>query len=249
MLENNKNTIIAVYADRDVYGVYRRMIDMAYPYSFIKLTFGGDLQDTDEVWTCGFHIGRESANTTQSDLENIGSLQITAMADSIKTFFTHPQTRVPSKYRLQWVKMAAIGTNGKYLGAPVEYYYTTPGVGSSVSGFVPQNSSVFTIVSDKFKDPGKYNRFYLPAATPLGAGNFKLTAAQTQDMATRLAVLLNDINIALTVELSGIAVRVVSQKSGIYRSIDHARVGDIIDTQRRRRNALREEYSEAHVGL
>lgn len=220
---------------------------MAYPYSFIKLTFGGDLQDTDEVWSCGFHIGRESANTTQSDLENIGSVQLDAIRDSIASFVGKNAARIPSKYRLQWIKLAAIGTNGKYLGAPVEIYLTIPQAGTSTAGFVPQNSTVVTLVADKFKDPGKYNRFYIPAATPNTAGSYRLTQTQAEGLATAANIIIEDINLVLSAEFSGLRVRVVSQKAGIYRAVTKLRVGDLLDTQRRRRNALREEYVEENI--
>lgn len=220
---------------------------MAYPYSFIKLTFGGDLRDTDEVWACGFHIGRESANTTQNDLENIGSIQLQVIWDAIANFHSNGANDVPTNMRLQWVKMAAVGTNGKYLGAPVEHIYSTARSGSNTKGFIPSTAVVYTLVADKFKDPGKYNRFYLPTTPPTASNGHKLTSAETEDRATSLANIVNDINAALAVEFSGLRVRIVSQKTNIYRQVSSVRVGDIIDVQRRRRNALRESYNEHAV--
>lgn len=220
---------------------------MAYPYSFIKLTFGGDLNNTDEVWACGFHIGKESANTTQNDLENIGSVQLQVIWDAIDNFHSSADNAVPRDMRLQWVKMAAIGTNGKYLGTPVEHIYPSAQTGSSTASFIPSTAVVYTLVADKFKDPGKYNRFYLPTTPPSATLQHKLTSAQTQARATSLANFINDINAALAVEFAGLRVRVVSQKTNIYRQVSSIRVGDIIDVQRRRRNALRESYNEHAV--
>lgn len=220
---------------------------MAYPYSFIKMTFGGDLQDTDEVWSCGFHIGKESSNTTQADLESLSLFTTSGINTVLEDFYKNAGTRAPNKMRLQWIKFAAIGTNGKYLGAPVEYYYPTAIQGGNAGNFVPSTASVITLVADKFKDPGKYNRFYLPVVAPTGNGNYRETSGQTDGKALQVKGLIQGINIVLMAELLGLRIRVVSQKAGIYRDIDRVRVGDVIDTQRRRRNALREVYSEKNI--
>lgn len=233
--------------DRTVYRVYRRVFTMAYPYSFIKMTFGGDLTDTDEVWSCGFHIGKESSNTTQADLESLSLFTTSGINTVLQSFYTSAQARTPQKMRLQWIKFAAIGTNGRYLGAPVEYYYPSAVNGSTNAPFIPSTASAITLVADKFKDPGKYNRFYLPVIAPTSNGAFKETKTETENKALQVKGLIEGINIVLMAELLGLRIRVVSQKAGIYRDIDRVRVGDVIDTQRRRRNALREEYAEESV--
>ena len=220
---------------------------MAYPYSFIKMTFGGDLQDTDEVWSCGFHIGKESSNTTQADLESLSLFTTSGINLVLEDFYKHANTRAPNKMRLQWIKFAAIGTNGKYLGAPVEYYYPTAIQGGNAGSFIPSTASVVTLVADKFKDPGKYNRFYLPVVAPTGNGKYHESPTNTDNKALQVKGLIEGINIILMSELLGLRIRVVSQKAGIYRDIEKVRIGNIIDTQRRRRNALREVYSEENV--
>lgn len=220
---------------------------MAYPYSFIKMTFGGDLKDTDEVWSCGLHIGKESADTTQAELEGMSLFTTSGIDTVLRDFYNSSETRAPANMRLQWVKLAAIGKNGKYLGAPVEHHYGRFVSGGQTGPFIPSTASAVTLVADKFKDPGKYNRFYLPVVAPKGVGQFKETKAFTDAKALQVKGLIEGINIVLMSEFAGLRIRIVSQKTTIYRDIDKVRVGDIIDTQRRRRNALREEYSEENV--
>lgn len=220
---------------------------MAYPYSFIKMTFGGDLVGTDEIWSCGLHIGKENENTTQSDLESMSLFTTSGINLVLEDFYKSQDSGTPSKMRLQWIKLAAIGTNGKYMGTPVEYFYPSAVSGGSTLPFIPSTASAVTLVSDKFKDPGKYNRFYLPVCAPAGNNAFKERKDQTDAKALQVKGLIEGINIVLMSEFAGLRIRVVSQRSGIYRDIERVRVGDIIDTQRRRRNALRETYSEEEV--
>lgn len=219
---------------------------MAYPYDFIKFTFGGQLAGNNEIWTCGFHIGNSNTDVTAGQFLAFED-ELVALSALVRAYIVDAAMRIPSGASVQWIKLALIGKDGKYVREPLEYILPSAGVGASTSGYVPQASTVVTLVSAKFKDPGKYNRFYLPAAAPNSTGAYRLTAAQIAAMSARSAEFLADVNdIAFAIDPQ-LSVEVVSQNVNMYYSAYAARVGDVLDTQRRRRNKIAENYSDSSI--
>lgn len=219
---------------------------MAYPYDFIKFTFGGQLAGNNEIWTCGFHIGDTNKDVTIGQFNALED-SLSSLGAVVRTYIIDSVMRIPSGASVQWIKLALIGKDGKYVTEPLEYILPVAGIGGASQGYIPQASTVVTLVSGKFKDPGKYNRFYLPAAPPSGTSVYRLTQAQTDAMALRSAQFLSDINGIVFVEADGLIIEAVSQNVQEYYDIVYARVGDVFDTQRRRRNKIAENYSETNI--
>ncbi len=220
---------------------------MAYPYNFIKVTFGGKLRDTEEIWACGFHLAKRTENISVTEFETKGPTDITLIANEIKAFYNETNNLIPTYMRLEWVKLALIGTNGKYQTAPVEYEYSPASGGGSGQGFVPSTAAVITLVADKYKDPGKYNRFYIPICAPQATNQFVMTNAHIESLATTAAEMVRDINSGTTIGGSELNVTAVSQRVTSYLPIASVKVGNVIDVQRRRRNKLVETYKEQNV--
>lgn len=220
---------------------------MAFPYSYFKLTFGGSLSGTEEIFSCGLALAREESDVTLNDLSDLSAGNLGNIANTISDFFSDNRNGVPSKYRLEWFKIALIGTNGKYIGPPAEFIWSSPvRGGDNVKGFIPSTAVVYTLMSKKFKDPGKYNRFYLPTVPP-NTYNFKLTNDETSDRAESASEFILALNVFFLAEFTSIQVRAVSQRVSSYKRIEDVKVGNIIDSQRRRRNRLYETYSEVPV--
>lgn len=221
---------------------------MAYPYQFIKFTFGGALAGNNEIWTCGFHLGHGTAGVTVGQF-NALEASLPSLGDLVKSYITDASMRIPSGASVQWIKLALIGTDGKYVTEPLEYILPSSGAGQASTGYVPQASTVVTLVSGKFKDPGKYNRFYLPAAPPSGLGSYRLTQAQTEAMAATSAEFLGDVHEIVYHEANGLTIKAVSQNVSEYYDVIWARVGDVLDTQRRRRNKISENYYDTQLPI
>lgn len=216
---------------------------MAYPYNFIKVTFGGELQDTEEIWACGFHLAKRTENISVEEFETKGPTDITLIANEIKSFYSTTANLTPTTMRLDWVKLALIGTNGRYQTAPVEYTYSPRSGGGSAQGFIPSTAAVITLMADKYKDPGKYNRFYIPICAPSATSQYKMTNAHIESLATTAAEMVRDINLGTTIGGSELNVTAVSQRVTSYLPIHSVKVGNVIDVQRRRRNKLVEVYN------
>lgn len=220
---------------------------MAFPYNYIKLTFGGVLANTEEIWTCGFHIAKQDSDVNISNLPSEEGTKATEIVNALKEFHSSSDNRVPTNMRLNWVKFALIGKNGKYIGAPTEIILDPFQSGASSYGFIPSTAVVYTLVANKFKDPGKYNRFYLPTIPPKNIESFKETSTQGLDRANSLKTLIQAVNAAFAADAGAVAVRVISQRTTAYSAVDSIRVGDVIDVQRRRRNRLYETYQEVTI--
>lgn len=227
-----------------------------YREGFIKLTFGGQLAAGQDEWNCGINLTAQNDALIPIggvDLERAFDLYVEEMQDDIVTIFSayvkDVAMSIPVGATLDYVKLALIGTDGKYVkeAAVFEVIGVTGGVSNA---YIPQVSLVMTLQSEKFRDPGKYNRFYLPTVVPTSNGAYR--PSNTQRMAQRTADLLS----VLTREMSPFnnAVRVVpaavSSSDKIdepYREIKYVKVGNVFDTQRRRRNKIGETYSTVQV--
>lgn len=222
---------------------------MAYAWNFIKLTWGGSLANDEEIWTCGMHFANQNADVIGGAWTSIDETVMTNIADAIRTMHTTSGLAIPQGVRLEWVKVALIGRDGKYEQAPKEFILSTPAGGATSASYAPQLSTVITLQSDKYKDPGKFNRYYVPSLGPVGAPNYKYTSAMTAEMAETHATMIDSLNNIFN-SLSGqmgLRAAAVNQQTSTYEYITKVKVGSIVDTQRRRRNKLVEEYSEFPV--
>ena len=114
--------------------------------------------------------------------------------------------------------------------------------------YAPQLSTVFTFDSGKFKDPGKYGRMYIPTVGIAQNLNSVRPIADTTPMSVNFQTLINGINTITTTIGANLKVVVMSNKgSGITRPVELIKVGNVVDTQRRRRNQLVESYVQQTI--
>lgn len=227
-----------------------------YREGFIKLTFGGQLAAGQDEWNCGINLAAENDALIPIggvDLERAFDLYVEEMKDDIVTIFSSYVSatvmKIPAGATLDYVKLALIGEDGKYV-KEAAVFEVVDVTGGASNAYIPQVSLVMTLQSEKFRDPGKYNRFYLPTIVPISNNGYRPTG--TDLMAERTAELLS----VLTREMSPFnnAVRVypaaVSSSDKIeeaYREIKYVKVGNVFDTQRRRRNKIGEIYETVIV--
>lgn len=216
---------------------------MAYTRGFAKLTFGGAIAGGNDIWSCGLSFGGIGNEVAEDSNFALLAAAISDIGDEVQTFIGYTETLVPTGAKLDSIKLAHIGVDGHYLEEAVEIPWVSQG--SSNASYVPQNTIVNGLVSNKWKDPGKNNRFYLPSIPPPTTGAYQLSELEAEGYVSRLASFieaLNDIGVATT-GLGGAHVAVVSNSGeGYESSVVEVRVGRVIDTQRRRRNKLDEDY-------
>lgn len=221
---------------------------MAFDREHYKISFGGRLANNEEIWSCGLSLITYKGNSTDNVLWTEFESKMAAVVTEVEDYISHQNTFVPKGVKLEWVKAARIGTDGKYVSEP--YILPASAEGYYADNYVPQATFVNTLVSNQWRNPGKYNRFYLPGFLPGGGGIYKLSPTDNQAYVTALKSFIEGLNSAVSglPNLSSLYVGVVSNVgSGQSNEVIEVRVGNIIDTQRRRRNALVEDYKTADI--
>ena len=154
--------------------------------------------------------------------------------------------------RLGWIKVALIGTDGKYIPGVESKVFDFPtnpaGTGSfSVS---PQDSIVISLTTSVRRGLASRGRFYPPAGfgQPVNSTG-KLSSTVTDSIATRAVTMVNGINQIANANAGGslwlhIAYNV---REGAIRAIQGVEVGNLMDNQKRRRNKLSEVYSSVEL--
>lgn len=220
---------------------------MAFAFPVVRVTISGTAATGAEEWSTGFFVGSETAgasNPTQ------------AFADAIKTawqtFVTTASTGMSNTVTSNQVKVSQLGTDGKtILEDTIFSNWATPINGTnSTTLFPPQISLAATLASSLPRGLGAKGRMYLPGIMhPLISGGVISTANQTS-VGTNLKTFLDAVNTAAPVGSRVILASEGHKKTGtgqLNKVVTSVRVGNVYDTQRRRRNGIRETYTTANL--
>lgn len=217
---------------------------MAYPNNFIKVTFGGSVYNNKDIWVCGVNFGSPSGDLNLEDIAE--DIKLRDIPQAVQNWFTSQQAWISSQARLEWVKIAFIGADGKYALDPEIYDYDVTVTGAIGDGYhtpIPQHTTAITFESDVRRGAGRFGRIYPPLNGMIEADG-RVSEANADMMADAAAVMLGHIGSALSMpELTYIPPIIASQKTLKHNEITKVKVGRVIDTQRSRRNAFEEEYS------
>ena len=220
---------------------------MAFPHKVNRVTFHGTAFNAEEIWNTGFYIGSVGADA---------ALPTDLMASRInsfwQTFFQGANTKISNQYACYGVKVAQLNTDGTTVPDSVRYFDAAqPYAGNSTStNFPPQIALVATLVTASARGLGAKGRMYLPGIQAGLDANAKISSTDRGNIATNLAAMFNGINADADVPgtcMTASFGRVSPATVGVSQIITSVRVGNVYDTQRRRRNALVESYSSAAV--
>jgi hypothetical protein len=177
-------------------------------------------------------------------------LPTSAVLDSVRSryaaFHALPAVGIGSGALFTGVKAAVIGPDGRYPaeGNAIESLVTTPVAGGSTAIGIPQISTVVTLTTPLLRGKGSVGRMYLPpSGLRILVADGRLDAAAAQAIANAAGTFITDLNGLLDGDVS-----VFGQTgTGTARDVTGVRVGRVLDTQRRRRNAIPEGYTFASV--
>lgn len=204
---------------------------MAIPGTLMKLSWGGKLFDT-EQWNCSLYV-YGVAGITNSTPEG--------MSPILEGFHSNANAAMSSASRLDYVKYNIIDPiTGKYADESVSHshFLTSPvsGVGQPGPGQLTVCASLTTALQRGRAHSGRiYPPTSLTFATVDASG--RMTELAATGLTHEVKLLINEIN-----DTSGAAVVVYSKIGQIVQPVLGTRVGRVIDTQRRRRTSLLEEY-------
>ena len=215
---------------------------MAYAKDFTTLTLAGTLAQGNEIWTCGLHLDSLVSPVAPGDWEEVYTARAQEYADACSAFISDIDMKVPQDVLMNEVRLTHRGTDGKTIGEPI--IVQTNARGGANNGYAPQNAMVNTLVSNKARAPGRYNRFYLPVSLNPQNEVYKMEPGAQAAYAARLQEFIDALNTIGTQDEDNTQfVNVVSSAGeGSSLGVTKVMVGQIVDTQQRRRNALNEAY-------
>lgn len=237
---------------------------MAYhPHGLLR--FGG-AWFVSEIWSCGLRIiTDDSAATTQQWVDALepnepGGIPtlLQEVDPMIREWFQRTQTSASVEAKLNWIEWNAIGPDGKYADPGNPHRLDIPSgetpSGASTIPTWPQLATVVTLRSAVERGRGTHGRIYVPTGVA-AAANGRIGAGVAQNMADSAAQLFEEIATLQSLALAGEPrVGIVSAgdgpnapAQGPSRIVTRVQVGNVMDTQRRRRNQLAEVYVESPV--
>lgn len=221
---------------------------MGYAYKVNKVTIFGTSFGGAEEWSTGFFLGDPSADPLPPT-----DLGAQVIRDAWETFFELTANQISYVWKTDGVKIATLNTDGTTVTDSVRtsYYSTAIQGGYGSIGHPPQIACVASLQSAPGTGLGRKGRMFIPGVgAPMG-GDAHFVQTTATSIANTLAVFFNALNDSFDV---GDRVVLASKGrtppavgAGITRPVESVRVGNVLDTQRRRRNQLVETYSTATV--
>lgn len=221
---------------------------MAYNETHMLLAAHGALP-SGEVWSCGFRtVGAPGYTPTQDGLEAAAL----SAANAWRVFQNTASNGWATGVTLDGVTARAINTAG--VTTVLAERSPTAAAGAGTTLILPNQCAVVaTLITTKPGRTGK-GRIYLPLlGGGVGSGG-RMSSTFCTTIANGVKTIITSINTGLASAFPGagatIVVGVQSQKivgGGGQPAVTGVRVGDIVDTQRRRRDSIAEAYISVTV--
>ncbi len=218
---------------------------MAFAYKINRVTMSGTSFGGEEQWSTGFYMGYTAGDANlpqQSVVDAIGPLW--------QTFFLAASSKIHNQWQTTEVKIVQLAVNGTTVpDSQVYYTYPAPisgGGGAGVSVFPPQIALVATLVGPQARGLASKGRMFLPGVTAAVNANGRISDADRGTICTNVRTFLRgvtDIPGEDNVPMLASQGRGLLSVGAINHEVISVRVGNVYDTQRRRRNALTEAYS------
>nr|CRY96159.1 hypothetical protein [uncultured prokaryote] len=211
--------------------------------AFAKLVIGGVI-DTVQSWSVGISC---VANTTPSDADLDAWLTdvyplVSTWAGAANSF------KAINKAACTINTLNAYGYSelGTTAASSAEYRYGTPIAGTNSTGLSSQLALVATF---KTLRPGRHNtgRIYVPCTALVQGPANRVVTGTAQGLATATAGLLTALTGTIINSTETAAPIVPNSGAGPSQVITSVYVGDIVDTQRRRRDKYVETRYSANV--
>ena len=221
-----------------------------YAHNVNRVTISGDCFDGAEIWSTGFWMGSETADAGDP------ALSAEDIAGHWNAHFTTTAAITSNKYRTTQVKVSQHkASDGKVDLTKVDIYDLNPITtgNSAATKYPPQITLAATLTSDIQRGTGSKGRMYLPGINTVVGDTGKISATPQGNLVTSLKTMFDAINADADIPDRVILVsrgnKLVTIPGGDITYINPKnvnvtglRVGDVYDTQRRRRNDLPEVY-------
>jgi hypothetical protein len=221
---------------------------MAFDREHVLLTWGGELPGK-ETWTCSLRCAPTSivpgaVNISDGDLDGLMASYVPA----VKAFHARASTKIFTYASLLWVKAAAIDQNGKYKVGQVsvkEEQFAAVNGGGTSPGVPNQVALAVSLTTALPRGYGHAGRFYLPMPTTVpDASDGLITTGDADSVRGSVKTFLESIADVpgIDTDISPEPVVMSRHGSGSTHKITGCKIGRVLDTQRRRRRSLPENY-------
>lgn len=205
---------------------------VAYTSRHKLLTVFGTSWGGVETWSFGMRFLPTSGN------EAVTQAQANACATPVSTFWSTSSAGMPGSYALTGVKLAPIGTDGKYPPGEIPYISAigpTNGPGATPL-HVPQASTVVTFLASLTpRGRGSRGRVYLPPYATAMAANGTMGTSVPGLLLAAFRTMVLSLN---AVSNLGTLVIMSDLGTGITSNVTSLRCDNVYDTQRRRRRQI-----------
>lgn len=207
--------------------------DVAHLY----LQWGGTLPGN-ESWSCGVRF-RPVTAANSGDPAGM----IVACRTALTSYHADANTKIATLAKLTFVKLNMINTAGHYaIDSTFQEIVAPVSGGASVAAGSPnQMALAVSLTTDVTRGPAHRGRFYLPMPqVALDATLGTLSTVDANAIKTRTTTLITALN-AVSADYK---LAIFSRKDGApaHRDVVGVSVGRVLDTQRRRRKKIAEQW-------
>lgn len=225
----------------------------------LRLQMGGQFFDS-EIWSIGLRLAIGNGNTPPSG--PVISLwqewtrdNIADIADDCAAYVEASGSHFSNRAWLDYVKLNVVNEQGRYAseGETVEFRWADQDrPQGTLAPTWPQLSTCVSLLTAVTRGRASRGRFYVPTgAMGVDSGTGRMTQSDAQTMTLAAQTFVNALNNQPGIDVNNPRVVVASALGapGPVRDVTAVAVGDVLDTQRRRRNDLPEVYTTAGVTI
>lgn len=219
---------------------------MVYAHKVARVTLSGTMFGGTEIWSTGFFIGARDADLPSAPTQ----LSADAIRDAWSTFFISDAAKISKEYVFTTAKVASIGSDGHTVESEVFYSHpatTISGYSTHSSNLPPQCALVSTLTTVRPRGLASKGRMYLPGVIGPVTATGKLTSSDVSGIANGMKTFYDAVNASFDVPGQ---IILAAKGTGAFPGLTAQnewvtgfKIGDVVDTQRRRRNNLVETYT------
>lgn len=178
-----------------------------------------------------------------------------AIKDAVLAYHTRVTTAIQPAAKLSFCKLNAVGTDGLYRsqsGSHEHVFADVAGAGQASVTYPNQVTIAVSLTTGYTRGPAHRGRFYLPLPAievlPSGVADPFRTTNLKQSTKTFIEAIADVPGLD---PFNSLTPMVMSRKAGApaHRKITGVEVGQVLDTQRRRRRSLPEAYTGVALDL
>jgi hypothetical protein len=219
-----------------------------YPQHWL-FVFGGTYSgasETGEIWQCGIRCQPAAGSAhTFGDEDAV----LTALATPFNAWYILAAHSMRPDAKLAFLKLNEIAPDGTYADTTTthQYDYATPAPGQGAASLPSILTLCWSWTTARQRGIASKGRIYPPTAIAVTSGAARVTSTVQNTNLTAAKAMLDVMSRPNGVDFE-IAPCVVSKGThngtgtGASEDITGVRIGDVVDVQRRRKNALVETY-------